>query len=121
MKVAIEVNDRKEADQVKTAMDEPIVRAYVLVMGVLLQLPDDRSRKDVLAAVNLLIYKDKPSPAKNLGITHYNDDPGSTVFACGEQKARSNQNTWSTLYDDITCEACKDSAAKNRVNSLEKT
>jgi hypothetical protein len=51
MKVAIEVRDRKEAEQVRTAMTDPTTRAFVLVMGALMALPSDRTRARVLTFV----------------------------------------------------------------------
>jgi hypothetical protein len=44
MKSSFDVKDRKEADQIRRALDEPDVRAFVVVMGALLALPTDRAR-----------------------------------------------------------------------------
>lgn len=52
MKVAIEVKDKGEAAAVKAAMADPTTRAFVLVMGALVQLPSDKSRKRVLEFVS---------------------------------------------------------------------
>jgi hypothetical protein len=38
MKTTIEVKDRKEADLIKTALDDPATRAFVQVVGALLPL-----------------------------------------------------------------------------------
>ena len=51
LQVAIDVKNRAEASQLKTAMGDPAVKAFALVMGTLLQLPSDRSRKRVMAYV----------------------------------------------------------------------
>jgi O-methyltransferase involved in polyketide biosynthesis len=41
MKTTIEVKDRKEGDAIKRAMDDPEIRAFVVISGVL--LPFSRS------------------------------------------------------------------------------
>jgi hypothetical protein len=51
MKALIEVNDRKEADAIRTGLEDPSVRAFVVVMGALNMLPSDRSRRRVLQFV----------------------------------------------------------------------
>jgi hypothetical protein len=45
MKTTIEVKDRKEADLIKIALDDPTTRAFVQVVGALLPLtPRERAR-----------------------------------------------------------------------------
>jgi len=45
MKTTIEVKDRKEADLIRTALDDPTTRAFVQVVGALLPLtPRERQR-----------------------------------------------------------------------------
>jgi len=51
MKMTLEVKDRKEADAIRTGMEDPAVRAFVVVVGALAALPSDRSRARVLAFV----------------------------------------------------------------------
>ena len=48
MKASIEVRDRREAEHIRAGLENPNVRALVVVMGVLSLLPDDRARKRVL-------------------------------------------------------------------------
>lgn len=36
MKTTIEVKDRKEGDQIKKALEDPQIRAFVVIAGVLL-------------------------------------------------------------------------------------
>ncbi|HMF27591.1 MAG TPA: hypothetical protein VKE42_02400 [Candidatus Cybelea sp.] len=48
MKATIEVKDRKEADAIRIGLDDPTIRAFVVMMGVLKELPSDRARKRVL-------------------------------------------------------------------------
>ena len=48
MKANIEVKDRKEAEQIRTGLEDPTTRAFVTVMGVLAALPSDRARARVL-------------------------------------------------------------------------
>jgi hypothetical protein len=55
MKATIEVKDRKEAEQIRNGLEDPTVRAFVCVMGVLKALPTDRSRARVLTYVNDLL------------------------------------------------------------------
>lgn len=50
MKANIEVSDRKEADAIRTGLDDPAVRAFVVVMGILLPL-SERARRRVLTYV----------------------------------------------------------------------
>jgi hypothetical protein len=51
VKASIEVKDRKEADAIRTALDDPVVRAQVVIVGTLKALPSDRARARVLAFV----------------------------------------------------------------------
>ncbi len=51
MKVAIEVKDRNEATLMKAGLDDPVVRAVVMMSGALSQLPDDKTRRRVLGWV----------------------------------------------------------------------
>ena len=48
MKATIEVRDRKEADAIRAGLDDPELRAMVVVAGLLSQLPDDKTRQRVL-------------------------------------------------------------------------
>lgn len=45
MNVKIECKDKAEADAIRRAMDDPTLRAIILVVGCLLALPTDRARK----------------------------------------------------------------------------
>jgi hypothetical protein len=51
MKATIEVADRKEADAIRAGLGDPSVRAFVVVMGALSQLPTLRSRQRVMEFV----------------------------------------------------------------------
>jgi hypothetical protein len=48
MKTRIDVANRAEAEQIQRALADPQVRAFVLVMGTLLDLSSDRARERVL-------------------------------------------------------------------------
>jgi hypothetical protein len=52
MKMTLEVKDRKEADAIRTGMEDPSVKAFVMVMGALASLPSDRMRARVLTFVS---------------------------------------------------------------------
>lgn len=52
MKATIEVKDRKEGEHIRTGLEDPAVRAFVIVMGVLKALPTDRARIRVLSYVS---------------------------------------------------------------------
>jgi hypothetical protein len=52
MKCSIEVKDRKEGETIRRGLAQPDVRAFVLVMGTLSQLPNDRARARVLQYVS---------------------------------------------------------------------
>jgi hypothetical protein len=51
MKANIEVANRKEADALRAGLEDPAVRAFVLIIGVLKALPTDRARQRVLQYV----------------------------------------------------------------------
>jgi hypothetical protein len=51
VKATIEVSDRKEADAIRAGLNDPAVRAFVVVMGALSMLPSDRARKQVMQFV----------------------------------------------------------------------
>lgn len=55
MKATIEVKDRKEGENIRAGLEDPAVRAFVVIMGVLKALPTDRSRARVLNYVNDLL------------------------------------------------------------------
>lgn len=50
MKMAIDVKNKGEGDAIKTALDDPTTRAFVLVMGAVLPL-SEAGRRRVLAFV----------------------------------------------------------------------
>jgi hypothetical protein len=52
MKARIDVRNRAEAEQIRRALADPQVRAFVKVMGTLLALPSDRSRERMLRFVD---------------------------------------------------------------------
>jgi hypothetical protein len=52
MKTTIDVANRKEAEQIRRGLTDPQVRAFVKVMGTLLDLPSDRARERVLRFVD---------------------------------------------------------------------
>jgi hypothetical protein len=51
MKTSITVSDRKEGDAIRTGLEDPAVRAFIVIMGALLTLPSDRARRRVLVYV----------------------------------------------------------------------
>jgi hypothetical protein len=59
VKTTIEVKDRKEGEHIRTGLEDPAVRAFVVIMGVLKTLPTDRSRARVLTYVNDLLSEDE--------------------------------------------------------------
>ena len=52
MKTNIEVKSREEGNAIKTALEDPTVRAFVTTMGVLLALPSNTVRARVLKNVS---------------------------------------------------------------------
>ncbi len=44
MKVAIEAKNREDAAAIRAGMSDPVVRAIVVVSGILSELPSDRAR-----------------------------------------------------------------------------
>lgn len=55
MKVSVDVANRAEADAVRAAWQLPDVKALVLVMGALQQLPSDGIRRATLEYVDTLL------------------------------------------------------------------
>jgi hypothetical protein len=55
MKVRLEVKDRNEGDAISRALDDPEMRAYIVTMGILMELPDDAARVRVLQCVEILL------------------------------------------------------------------
>lgn len=51
MKTSIQVENRREGELLQRGLDDPQVRAFVKVIGVLQQLPSDRARARVLWCV----------------------------------------------------------------------
>lgn len=51
MKATIEVKDKAEREAIRAGMADPAVRAFVVVMGALAQLPSDRARSRVMQFV----------------------------------------------------------------------
>jgi hypothetical protein len=50
MKATIEVKDRKEADAIRTALEDPVVRAQVVVVGTLKALTPKAQARVLLFA-----------------------------------------------------------------------
>jgi hypothetical protein len=48
VKANIEVKDRKEAEYIRAGLDDPIMRAQVVILGALKSLSSNRARKRVL-------------------------------------------------------------------------
>lgn len=51
MKFAIEVNDKNEGQAIKDALEDPVLKAAVLIVGILRKLPSDKIRRRVLRNV----------------------------------------------------------------------
>lgn len=60
MNTSIEVADREEAEQLRRALADSQVRAFVKVMGTLLALPTDRARERVLRFVDDQLDEENP-------------------------------------------------------------
>ena len=61
MKTTVTVKDRQEAAAVCTAWNDQPTRALILIMGTLLQLPNDRARYRVLQFVTDKLAEDAES------------------------------------------------------------
>lgn len=61
MKVRIDVTTRAEGQQIRRALEDPSVRAFVKVMGSLLTLPSDRARERVLRLVDDKMAEEVPN------------------------------------------------------------
>jgi len=62
MKANIDVKDRKEAEYIRAALNDPIMRAQVVVLGALSTLPSARARQRVLQYVNDY-FEENPGPS----------------------------------------------------------
>ncbi len=58
MRTSLNVNTRAEGVQIRRALADPQVRAFVLVMGTLFDLPTDRSRERILRFVDDKLKED---------------------------------------------------------------
>jgi hypothetical protein len=65
MKAYIEVENRKEGDEVRRGLDEPDVRAFVRIVGALRDLPEGGQRR-VLAYMRDLIDSERGRAAEDL-------------------------------------------------------
>ena len=61
MKMTIDVRNRDEGDAIRLAMEDPETRAYVLITGLLMQLPDMETRMRVLHCAEVLLST-RPAP-----------------------------------------------------------
>jgi hypothetical protein len=64
VKATIEVKDRKEADAIRVGLADPVMRAQVVILGTLSQLPSDRARTRVLAFVQDSLNEQQQDGAK---------------------------------------------------------
>lgn len=62
MKTLIDVKNRKEGDTIRVALDDPAVRAFVLIVGTLKELPTDRARIRVLEFVKDKLDEEANAP-----------------------------------------------------------
>ncbi len=52
MKVSVQANNKDEARAIQVGMSDPAVRAFVIICGLLEQLPTQRARNRVLQYAN---------------------------------------------------------------------
>jgi O-methyltransferase involved in polyketide biosynthesis len=52
MKVTLDVRNRDEGDAIRSALDDPKTKTFVVISGLLQQLPDDADRALVLRIIN---------------------------------------------------------------------
>ena len=57
MKATVEVKDRKEADAIRTGLEDPSIRAFVVITGLLLPM-SPRARQRVLQYVTDKLEED---------------------------------------------------------------
>jgi hypothetical protein len=62
MKATIEVADRKEAQTIRAGLADPSVRAFVIIMGALQQLPTQSARARVLTFVSEYFAEQEQKP-----------------------------------------------------------
>jgi hypothetical protein len=67
MNIRVPVKDKAEAHAIEHALDDPTTRAFVIIMGTLQQLPDDRARARVLAWA--FDWADDPAHAATPAVT----------------------------------------------------
>jgi hypothetical protein len=62
MKATVDVKDRKEAEHLRNGLEDPAVRAFVVVMGALAALKTDRARQRVMNYVTDLLAEQDQQP-----------------------------------------------------------
>lgn len=67
MRISIEVKDRNEGDAIKRALEDPETRAYVVVTGILAELPDDAARSRVLHCSEILLSSAPATRSRSRG------------------------------------------------------
>jgi hypothetical protein len=71
MKVSVQANNKDEARAIQVGMNDPAVRAFVIICGLLEQLPTQRARNRVLQYANDLAS----DPARPIALQPADDAP----------------------------------------------
>jgi hypothetical protein len=69
MKATVDVKNRAEKDALERAWQDDTCRAFVIVMGTLLDLPSDRSRARVLSYVADLVAEQQSANGSTAPVT----------------------------------------------------
>jgi hypothetical protein len=64
MKATIEVKDRSEKQAIEVALTDPATRAFVVITGTLMQLPNNRARARVLDWVADKLHEEQEQQAE---------------------------------------------------------
>jgi hypothetical protein len=65
MKATIQVNDKREAEAVRVGLEDPAVRAFVVIMGVMKSLPSKRAQARVMQYVTDRLDEDQENAAQH--------------------------------------------------------
>jgi hypothetical protein len=60
MKITIAVSNRNEGELILRGLEDPAVRAFVIVIGALSSLPSDRARARILRYFSDRLDEDRP-------------------------------------------------------------
>jgi hypothetical protein len=68
MTITINVHNRKEGEAIRDGLADPLVRAFVKIIGVLNRLPSDRARARVMRFIWNQVDEDGAASSASAGV-----------------------------------------------------